>query len=88
MKTDFLNSPFYYGFRTAREKYGFRAGYGMQTKVEFFWEQANTARATPSDPQRINHCKFRFADLVKLLIGKYENSSDKRFEKVFLMFKV
>ena len=60
MKTDFLHSPFYYGFRTAREKYGFRAGYGMQTKVEFFWEQANTARATPSDLQRIKRFKKLF----------------------------
>jgi len=64
------------------------SGYSVQTKVEIFWEQANTARATPSDPQRINHFKFRFADLFKLFKGKYVNSSDKRFAKVFLKFKL
>jgi len=66
MKTDFFTQPFYYGFRAAREKYRIRLQ--RANKGRTFLEQANTARATPSDPQRINYFAVLFADLFKLLM--------------------
>ena len=69
-KQTFLHSPFYYGFRAAREKYRFRLQ--RANKGRTFLEQANTARAIPSDPQRINYFAVLFADLFKLLVGKCE----------------
>ena len=79
-KQTFLHSPFHYGFRAVREKYRFSLQ--RANKGRTFLEQANTARATPSDPQRINYFAVLFADLFKLLIGKCGNSSDKRLKSV------
>jgi len=55
---------------SAQREKNMGSGYSLQTKVEFFREQANTAHATPSDPQRINNFKFQFAVLFKVLIGR------------------